>query len=80
MDGRGQSLDNVFIERPRRSLKCECLYLHAWETGSETKAAIPEKMVLYNYQHPHLGLGGKPPALVDWQRNDIGKSDQQCKD
>lgn len=39
-DGKGQYLDNIFIERLWRSLKYECVYLHAWETGSETKAAI----------------------------------------
>jgi putative transposase len=28
-------MDNVFIERLWRSLKYECIYLHAFETGSE---------------------------------------------
>jgi putative transposase len=35
MDGKGRWMDNVFIERLWRSLKCECVYLHAFETGSE---------------------------------------------
>jgi putative transposase len=35
MDGRGRWMDNVFIERLWRSLKYECVYLHAFETGSE---------------------------------------------
>lgn len=35
MDGRGRWLDNVFIERLWRSLKYECVYLNAFETGSE---------------------------------------------
>lgn len=34
MDGRGRWMGNVFIERPRRSLKYECVYRHAFETGS----------------------------------------------
>ena len=38
MDGKGRFLDNIFVERLWRSLKCECVYLHAWETGSEAKA------------------------------------------
>ncbi|WP_443137072.1 IS3 family transposase, partial [Marinovum sp. PR37] len=38
MDGKGRFLDNIFIERLWRTLKYECVYLHAWETGSETKA------------------------------------------
>ena len=34
MDGKGRFLDNIFVERLWRSLKYECAYLHAWETGS----------------------------------------------
>lgn len=29
MDGKGRCLDNIFIERLWRSLKYECVYLHA---------------------------------------------------
>lgn len=39
MGGKGRSIDNVILERPWRSLKYERLYLHAWETGSQAKAA-----------------------------------------
>ena len=35
MDGRGRWMDNVFIERLWRSLKYECVYMNAFETGSE---------------------------------------------
>jgi putative transposase len=40
MDGKGRCLDNIFIERLWRSLKYECVYLHAKETGSQAKAGI----------------------------------------
>ena len=53
MDGKGRFLPShrlqandcraggsIFIERLWRTLKYDCVYLHAWETGSETKAAI----------------------------------------
>lgn len=53
MDGKGRFLDNIFIERLWRTLKYECVYLHAWETGSETKAAIRKWMTFYNHQRPH---------------------------
>ena len=33
-------MDNVFIERLWRSLKHECVYLHAFETGSELRAGL----------------------------------------
>ena len=35
----GRWMDNVFIERLWRSLKYECICLHAFETGSETRPA-----------------------------------------
>lgn len=31
-------MDNVFIERRWRSLKYECVYLSAFETGSEARS------------------------------------------
>ena len=40
MRGKGRFLDNTFVERLWRSLKYECVYLHAWETGSEAKAGV----------------------------------------
>jgi len=38
MDGKGASRDNPMIERVWRSLKYECVYLNAFETGSEMRA------------------------------------------
>src|SRR6202034_1264565 len=40
MDGRGRWMDNVFIERLWRSLKYECVYLHAFETGTDLRAGL----------------------------------------
>ena len=40
MDGRGRWMDNVFIERLWRSLKYECVYLHAFETGQALHAEL----------------------------------------
>ena len=39
MNGRGRWMDNVFIERLWRSLKYECVFLNAFETGSEARTA-----------------------------------------
>jgi putative transposase len=77
MDGKGRFLDNIFVERLWRSMKYECVYLHAWETGSEAKAGIRKWMVFYNHKRPHSALGGRPPAVVYWQRKDEIKPDQQ---
>lgn len=54
-------------------------YLLTWETGSETKAAIRKWLTFYNHQRPRSALGGKSPALVYWQRNDIKQPDQQVQ-
>jgi len=55
-----QSL-NVFIERLWRSLKYECVYLHAFETGSELRAGLTKWIDYYNANRPHSGLGGQTP-------------------
>jgi putative transposase len=66
MDGKGRCLDNIFIERLWRSLKYECVYLHAWETGSQAKAGIAQWMSFYNRQRPHTAHRGLTPAAVYW--------------
>ena len=62
MDGRGRWMDNVFIERLWRSLKYECFYLYAFETGSELRAGLGRWITYYNAQRPHGGLAGRTPA------------------
>jgi putative transposase len=47
MDGKGRWMDNVFIERLWRSLKYECVYLHAFETGTEARKEIGAWMKFY---------------------------------
>jgi len=79
MDGKGRFLDNIFVERLWRSLKYECVYLHAWETGSQARAAINKWMQFYNHKRPHSALGGKPPAVVYWQKMKTPQPDQQVQ-
>lgn len=62
MDGRGRWMDNVFIERLWRSMKYECVYLHAFETGSEARAGIGRWINYYNHERPHSALSGRTPA------------------
>jgi putative transposase len=61
MDGRGRWMDNVFIERLWRSLKYECVYLHAFETGSEVRAGLSKWISYYNTARPHTALAGQTP-------------------
>jgi putative transposase len=93
MDGKGRFLPsrdiaarypagqgiNIFVERLWRSLKYECVYLHAWETGSEAKAGVRKWIAFYNHKRPHSALGGKPPAVIYWQRNETTNPDQQVQ-
>jgi putative transposase len=61
MDGRGRWMDNAFIERVWRSLKYECVYLHAFETGSTLRAGLTRRISYYNASRPHSGLSGRSP-------------------
>ena len=67
MDGKGvrkRTLDNIFIERLWRTLKYECVYLHAWETGLQARTGVRNWMESHNHRRPHKTLGGRPPAVV----------------
>jgi putative transposase len=66
MDGRGRWMDNVFIERLWRSLKYECIYTHAFETGSALRAGLREWIGYYNARRPHSALAGRTPDEAYW--------------
>jgi len=53
MDGKGAWRDNRMIERLWRSLKYECVYLDAFETGSEMRGGIGKWLTYYNSESPH---------------------------
>ncbi len=62
-----------------REAKYEYVYLHAWETGSEAKAGVGRWIEFYNRKRSHSALGGKPPAVVYWLRDDKTQPDQQVQ-
>ena len=68
MDGKGRWMDNVMIERLWRSLKYECIYLHAFETGSQVRQGLQRWINLYNAYRPHSSLDDKTPDEVYWQK------------
>jgi putative transposase len=70
MDGKGRWIDNRMIERLWRSLKYECVYLHAFETGSETKAGIRKWIAYYNAERPHSTHDILTPDEVHANEND----------
>jgi putative transposase len=61
MDGRGRWMDNVMIERLWRSMKYECVFLHAFETGSEARVGLQKWFDEYNTERPHSKLDDRTP-------------------
>jgi putative transposase len=64
MDGKGSWRDNVFIERLWKSVKYEEVYLHAYDTVSDSRAGIGRYFDLYNRRRPHSSLGRRTPDDV----------------
>jgi len=71
--------NGAVTERLWRSLKYQCIYLHAWETGLEARAGVRKWIEFYNHKRPHSALGGQPPAVVYWQGNETTNPDQQVQ-
>jgi putative transposase len=69
-------LDNIFIERLWRSLKCDFVYPHVWETRSQAKTGVGRWITFYNYQQPDAAHGGQPPAVVYFNHSE---NDQQVQ-
>ncbi len=72
MDGKGRWMDNVMIERLWRSLKYECVYLNAFEVGSEVRQGIGKWINFYNELRPHSSLDDRTPDEVYWQKPRAG--------
>ena len=64
MDGKGRWVDNRMIERLWRSLKYECVYLRAFETGSQAREGIGRWLAYYNAERPHSTHGILTPDEV----------------
>lgn len=64
MDGKGRWIDNRMIERLWRSLKYECVYLRAFETGSQARSGIGHWLAYYNAERPHSTHGILTPDEV----------------
>lgn len=78
IEGKGRCRDNIFIERLWRSLKDECVGLHALETGSQAKAAVGGWIMFCNDQRPHATHGRPPPAVVCCNQIEIAQQGQRA--
>lgn len=79
MDGKGRWMDNVMIERLWRSLKYECIYLHAFELGSEVRQGLKQWIDFYNTRRPHSGLDDKTPDEAYWLKPRPGYAGSELK-
>lgn len=57
-------MDSVFIKRLWRSLEYECVYLNAFENGSELRAGLGRWISYYNGRRPHSRLAIQMPNEV----------------
>lgn len=64
MDGAGRWRDNVFVERPWRSLKYEEVYLHAYMTTRDAHQGVARYLTVYSQIRPHRALDGCTPDRV----------------
>jgi len=70
MDGKSRWVDNRMIERLWRSLKYECVYLRAFETGSQAREGIGRWLAYYNAERPHSTHGILTPDEVHANRTE----------
>ena len=64
MDGRGQVMDNIFVERLWRTVKYEDIYLKEYATVPVLTIGLQSYFDFYNTERPHQGLGYRTPAEV----------------
>lgn len=64
MDGKGRAIDNIFIERLWKSVKYECVYLHAFDDGVQLYEGLSNYFSFYNHERIHQSLGYQTPASL----------------
>ena len=64
MDGKGRCIDNIFIERLWKSVKYECVYLHAYQDGIELYKGLEKYFYFYNNERLHQSLNYNTPAFA----------------
>lgn len=61
MDGKGRWMDNIFIERLWRSLKCEDIYLKDYQNLVELEVGLERWISRYNHRRIHQALDYRRP-------------------
>jgi len=63
-DGRGQALDNVFVERLGRSVKHNDIYIRDYKLIRDLEADLTAYFLFYDEARPHQSLGYRTPGEV----------------
>ena len=71
MDGKGRCLDNIYIERFWRSLKCEDIYLNDYQTVPKLRKGVKKYIDFYNNLRWHQALGYKTPAEIYCEKQPV---------
>ena len=61
MDGKRSWRDNVFVERLRKSVKYEEVYLKAYDSVANAIANLATYLRFCNERRPHRSLDGQTP-------------------
>ena len=72
-------MDNVFIERLRRSLKHEDIYLKGYADVREARVGISSWIAFYNGRRPHQALANRTPMAV-WREGMAGELGDKAVD
>lgn len=74
MDGRGRFMDNIFVERLWRSVKCEEVYLNDYRDVADARAGIGTYLDKYNRKRPHQTLGFQTPeAFYEFEMEKLAR-------
>ncbi len=61
MDGKSRYLDNIFIERLRRSLKYDEVYIKVYDATAEARRSLGIWLAFYSDERPHQSLEYRTP-------------------
>ncbi|WP_169734658.1 DDE-type integrase/transposase/recombinase [Maribacter antarcticus] len=61
MDGKGRALDNIYIERFRKSITYEKIYLNPPNGGLDLYQLVNEYSEFYNTKRRYIKIGKAPP-------------------
>jgi len=64
----GKPTQNAYIERFNRTLRTEVLNAHVFESLSQVRELVHQRMIACNEERPHDALGNLPPSLFSKQQ------------